>query len=113
MAGTVRPSRRRARSRRAPPGGAVTRLLAVRRWDRGLVEDSALVRAFDLVALLALRAHADRGRLRLGLDDRELDVLVLVVRGGRLHEDGAARHELRAEHEVRQRVLDVALDGPA
>src|SRR3954463_5653988 len=90
------------------------RLLRVGRRDGGLVEPAARVRALHGAGLLAaLRADAHRGRLGLGLDDREPHVLVLVALGRRLHEHGAALDELRAQHEVGERVLDVALDRPA
>src|SRR4051794_28260086 len=62
----------------------------------------------------AVRAHGDRLGCRslLGLDDLERDLGIRAL-GGLVHDNRGARCELGPEDEVRQRILDVALDRPA
>src|SRR4051794_32790102 len=99
----------------APQGALVTvvelpaRLPVVRRVHRRLVERAAVVLA--LLPLAVATAHADR-RGRLRLEDGKHDVAVVALLRD-LDHHRPARHELALEHEVGQRVLDVALDGPA
>src|SRR3954463_12229633 len=99
----------------APQGALVTvveppaRLPVVRRVHRRLVERAAVVLA--LLPLAVATAHADRrGRLRLSGGKEDVAVVALLRD---LDHHRPARHELALEHEVGQRVLDVALDGPA
>src|SRR4051794_12840849 len=66
-------------------------------------------RGLVLRGLLLAGAHA---RGDLGLDDRQRH-LGIVALGGAVHHDRAARRQLRPQDEVRERVLDVALDRPA
>ena len=62
----------------------------------------------------ALRSDADRRRLGRGLDHRQLDVgILLALHGAGLDQHGRSRRDLGAQHEVGQRILDVALDRPA
>src|SRR5215217_1320147 len=61
---------------------------------------------------LGAHAHGLAGAL-LALDDRDLHVVVLLAVRRLVDLDGrAGRHGLR-EHLIGQRVLDIALDGPA
>src|SRR4051794_37280274 len=88
-------------------------LLAARLVDRRLVQ-----RAARLVRVrLALGPDADRRLDLLGLDDRELHEPLLDAVLDRLvplvDQDGRAGRELRPQDEVRERVLDVALDRAA
>src|ERR1039458_8367195 len=57
-------------------------------------------------------ADADRRLLLLWLDDRQAHLALLALRSGVDH-DGGAGGQLLTQHEVGQRVLDVALDRAA
>src|SRR4051812_11498739 len=80
--------------------------IAVRRRGGGLGD---VARALRAVLLLLAAGAADRGRLLLRLAHRQRHLGVGALRGA-LDHDGRARRELRPQDEVRQRVLDVALD---
>ena len=61
----------------------------------------------------AFGADADRRLLLLRLDDRQAHLALVVALGRGVDDDGRARRELLAQHEVGERVLDVALDRAA
>src|SRR4051812_775423 len=65
-----------------------------------------------VAAVLLAAGAADRGRHLLRLLHRQRHLGVRAVRCA-LDHDGRARRELGPQHEVGQRVLDVALDRPA
>src|SRR5439155_13612274 len=77
----------------------------------GLGLGLALGELGKLLASPALGADADRRLLLLGLDDRQAHLAVLL--GGGVDYDGRAGRDLFAQHEVGERVLDVALDRAA
>src|SRR4051812_8826993 len=65
-----------------------------------------------VAAVLLAAGAADRGRNLLRLAHRQRDLGIRALRRA-LDHDGRAGRELRPQHEVRERVLDVALDRPA
>src|SRR4051812_1048316 len=65
-----------------------------------------------VAAVLLAAGAADRGRHLLRLAHGQRDLGVRALRRA-LDHDGRARRQLGAEHEVRERILDVALDRPA
>src|SRR4051812_38072442 len=83
--------------------------IAVRRRGGGLGD---VARALRAVLLLLAAGAADRGRHLLRLAHRQGHLGVGALRGA-LDHDGRAGGELRAQDEVRERVLDVALDRAA
>src|SRR5918995_2444049 len=71
------------------------------------------VRGGPLLAGVALRSHAHGLPLALlRLDDLDQHVALVVLRRLADLDGRAGRHRLR-QHLVRERILDVALDGPA
>src|SRR3954447_2228847 len=90
-----------APKKRGRPVGALSNDLVglSRRWlHRGLVERTAVVDGRLAVLLVRLApADAHRGRLLLGLDDREREVPLVLLRR-RVDEHRGAVDELRTEH---------------
>src|SRR4051794_20047315 len=102
------------------PPLAGTRCAAVRLLDVpafgtrlvGLAPEDLVLRAVPRPPVAAAGADADRLGLLLGRDDLERDLGLLAL-GRPADHHRAAGHELGAQDEVGQRVLDVALDRAA